>query len=99
MFRVGLAKADITAFKKGVGMLGYGQNFNTMESVETPLYARAVMFADNSDHLFCFVNVELCFITPSLKLGVLTRLARLAPELAIDESNLMLTQAISSFSQ
>ena len=49
MLQVGCAKADITAFKRGIGMLGYGQFFNTMEGIETPLYARAVTFVDEGE--------------------------------------------------
>ena len=90
MLQVGCAKAEITAFKRGVGMLGYGLFSNTMEAVETPLFARAVAF-DDDGKLFCFVNVELAFVTPSLKYGVLHLLSRQAPELALDDRNLMLT--------
>jgi len=37
MYLIGTGKGDITAFKKGVGLLGYGIHYNTMEEIETPL--------------------------------------------------------------
>ena len=89
MLRVGCGKAEITAFERGVGMLGYGQFPNRMEEIETPLYARAMMFSE--DELFCFVNVELAFVTPSLVCGVLHLLAQRAPELKIRDHQLMIT--------
>ncbi|MFN8286161.1 MAG: neutral/alkaline non-lysosomal ceramidase N-terminal domain-containing protein [Chitinophagales bacterium] len=92
MFEVGTGKGDITAFVKGVGMLGYGIYYNTMESVETPLSARAYVFIDkNTGRKFCFVNCEICFITIAIKKGVLKTLERKHPEFAYDEDNLMLT--------
>ena len=92
MYYAGTGKADITAFVKGVGMLGYGIHYNTMESVETPLTARAYIFIDKeTGKKICFVNCELCFITLAIKRGVLKDLERKHPELNYDEDNLMLT--------
>ncbi|HWB63405.1 MAG TPA: neutral/alkaline non-lysosomal ceramidase N-terminal domain-containing protein, partial [Chitinophagales bacterium] len=92
MYLAGTGKADITAFVKGVGMLGYGIHYNTMESVETPLWARAYVFVDKaSGRKVCFVNCEICFITVAIKKGVLKTLERKHPELNYDEDNLMLT--------
>ena len=92
MFQIGAAKTDITAFKKGVGMLGYGLYFNTMEEVESQLYARTFIFSDPSTQTkVCFVNCELGFITITLKKGVLKELRRRDPENGYDEDNLILT--------
>lgn len=91
MYLIGTGRADITAFVKGVGMLGYGIHYNTMESVETPLSARAFIFADEAGKKVCFVNCELCFITVAIKKGVLKRLHRKHPEFGYDEDNLMIT--------
>lgn len=89
MLQIGRAKADITAFKEGVGMLGYGIYYNIMESVETPLFARAFIFKNNEAKV-ALVNCELCFITPSLKRGVIKKLTRKNPELDYTDANLML---------
>ncbi len=92
MYFVGTGRGDVTAFVKGVGMLGYGIYYNTMEGVETPLSARAFIFKDEKNgKKICFVNCELGFITVALKKGVLKHLERQHPEFKYDEDNLMLT--------
>ena len=91
MYLVGTGKGDITAFVKGVGMLGYGIHYNTMEEVATSLSARAFVFKDKAGRKICFVNCEICFITIAIKKGVLKTLERKFPELNYDEDNLMLT--------
>jgi len=92
MYLVGTGKGDITAFMKGAGLLGYGIYYNTMESIETPLSARAFVFADAaSKRKICFVNCELCFVTIAIKKGVLKTLTRKYPEFGYDDDNLMLT--------
>ncbi len=92
MYLAGTGKGDITAFKKGAGMLGYGIHYNTMEEIETPLSARAFIFIDkNTARKICFVNCELGFITIALKKGVLKYLERHHADLNYSEDNLMLT--------
>lgn len=92
MYLVGTGRGDITAFVKGVGMLGYGVHYNTMEAIETPLSARAFVFADSkSGRKFCYVNCELAFITIAIKKGVLKALERKHPEFGYDEDNMLLT--------
>jgi neutral ceramidase len=90
MLQIGVAKADITAFKEGVGMLGYGIYYNIMESIETNLYSRAFVFK-NEDRKVAFVNCEICFITPSVKRGVVKKLSRKYPELNYSDANVLLT--------
>ncbi len=89
MYKIGTSKTDITAFIKGVGMLGYGMHFNTMEEIETPLYARAYTIDDGKKKLYLVV-CELCFITVALKAGVIKNLKRKYPDFGISEENLML---------
>src|SRR4051812_43648503 len=92
MYLAGTGRGDITAFVKGAGMLGYGIHYNTMESIETPLSARAFIFIDKvSGKKICFVNCELAFITIAIKKGVLKNLERHYPEYIYDEDNLMIT--------
>src|ERR1043165_6644593 len=92
MFLAGTGRGDITAFKKGAGMLGYGIHYNTMESIETPLNARAFIFIDSkTGHKICFVNCELGFLTVAIKKGVLKYLERHSPELNYTDENLMMT--------
>lgn len=92
MFLIGTGKADITAFERGAGMLGYGLYSHIALDVETPLYARAFVFEDTASGVrLVLVNCELCFITPSVKSGVVQRLADDFPEYGIGDDNLMLT--------
>lgn len=87
--KIGTAKADITAFVKGCGMLGYGLYFNTMESIETPLFARAFVI-NNGSRKIAIVVCELGFITIALKKGVLKELKKLHPEFGYEDDNLLL---------
>jgi neutral ceramidase len=89
MLQLGIGKTDITAFKEGVGMLGYGMYYNIMEEVETPLYARAMIFQNELTKV-CFVNCEIAFITPSLKRGVVKKLNRKYKELGYSNQNIVL---------
>jgi neutral ceramidase len=92
MFEIGAAKRDITAFKKGIGMMGYGMPFNTVEDIETPLYARAYFFRHvESGKQAVLVVAEMCFVTSSVKSGVMKRLTRRHPELGLTEENVLLS--------
>jgi len=92
MYSIGCGKADITAFVKGAGMLGYGMYFHTMEGVETPLYSRAFVIADSEKKTkVAIVNAELGFITIALKKGVLAELLKRKPDIGFTEENFMLT--------
>jgi len=92
MTEVGTGKADITAFVKGVGMMGYGQHQQTVEEIETPLSARAFIFKDTeSGKKVAFVNAEMCFITLAIKSGVIEKLKAEHPDLEFDNNNVMLT--------
>lgn len=86
---LGTGKADITAFKEGVGMLGYGQAFNIMENVATPLYARAFIFK-HKEKIVAYINCELGFITPSLKRGVVKKLRRKFDKKEYNNNNILI---------
>lgn len=92
MFEVGTGKADITGFKPGVGMLGYGMFHNRVDGVETNLNARAFVIKDlSSNKKVAFVNTETAFITISVKRGVMKRLKRKHAELGYDYDNVLMT--------
>ena len=89
MFEAGTAKADITPFAKGVGMMGYGMYHQKVEEIETPLTSRCTVFKDSeSGKKFAFVNAEICFITIAIKQAVIKKLP---PGLGFDDHNVMLT--------
>lgn len=92
MYEVGTAKVDITSFKKDVGMMGYGMFHNRVSGVETPLHARVFAFKDlTTKRKVVFVNAEICFITISIKRGVIKKLKRHHAELGYEADNVMLT--------
>ena len=92
MYEVGVAKADITAFKLGVGMMGYGMYFNIVKGVETDLFARAVVIRDTTTgKKVALVNAEICFVTIAIRRGVLKKLKRKHEELGFDDDSILLT--------
>jgi len=92
MFFVGTATTDITAFHPGTGMMGYGMHWNTVESVETPMLARAFFIREEQSVLpLVYVVCDMAFITPSIRNTVLKRLRRQHPDLPVHDTNLVLT--------
>lgn len=92
MYEVGVGKADITAFKLGVGMMGYGMYYNIVKGVETDLFSRAVVIRDTTTgKKVVLVNVEICFITIAIKRGVWKKLRRKHHDLGFDEDAVMIT--------
>ena len=92
MYEIGVGKADITAFKLGVGMMGYGMYFNIVKGVETDLFARAVVFRDTTTgKKVALVNAEICFITIAIRRGVMKKLQRKHEHLGFQEDSVMIT--------
>ncbi len=92
MYEVGTGKADITAFKKDVGMMGYGMFHNRITGVETPLKVRAFVIRDlTTKRKVVFVNAEIAFITISIKRGVMKKLKRHHAELGFEADNVLLS--------
>ena len=92
MYEVGVGKADITAFKLGVGMMGYGMYFNIVKGVETDLFSRAVAIRDTTTgKQVILVNAEIAFITIAIKRGVWKKLKRKHSDLNLAEDSIMIT--------
>lgn len=92
MYEIGVGKADITAFKLGVGMMGYGMYYNIVKGVETDLFARAVVIRDSkTGKKLVLVNAEICFITIAIRRGVIKKLERKYAHLEITEDAIMLS--------
>jgi neutral ceramidase len=92
MFEVGAAVKDITAFKKGIGMMGYGMHWNVVHDVETPLLVRAFVFKHpESGKTAALVVADMAFISLSIKRGVVKRIERKHPELGLHEENMLLS--------
>jgi neutral ceramidase len=92
MYEIGVGKVDITAFKLGVGMMGYGMYFNVVKGVETDLFARAAVFHDTTTgKKVALVNAEICFITIAIRRGVMKKLQRKYEHLGFKEDSVMIT--------
>jgi neutral ceramidase len=92
MFEVGAAIKDITAFKEGIGMMGYGMHFNIVHDIETPLLVRAFVFRHlETGKTSALVVAEMAFMTLSVKRGVVKRIERKHPEMGLHEENMLLS--------
>lgn len=92
MYKVGTAKVEITAFKKDIGMMGYGMTWNTVHDIETPLFARAFFFHHlPSAKNIVLVIAEMAFVTASIRQGVLKRLRRKHAHLDLQEADILLS--------
>jgi neutral ceramidase len=89
--QAGFAKKDMTAFVKGVGMMGYGQLHNIVEDVATPLTARAMFLKDSKGEIFILVHLEQAFVTIALKEALLNELNAAHPSWHLEERHLLLT--------
>ncbi len=89
--KTGVSKVAFDVYEKGLGMLGYGRDFNKFESKLDTIYARAFSFIDNAGNAFYFVNCELCFITPNLKKLIVETLQERFPNGDFHDKNIMIT--------
>lgn len=89
-FKVGMAKTEITTYKKGAGMLGYGMAFNVTEGVQTPLYARSFVLEDERKQKVAIVTCELCFIPSELKSSIVRLLQRDSATKDFTEENVLI---------
>ncbi|MFC2176029.1 neutral/alkaline non-lysosomal ceramidase N-terminal domain-containing protein [Bacteroidota bacterium] len=92
MYEIGVAKSDITAFKLGVGMMGYGMAFNIVKGIENDLFARAVVIRDTTTgKKVALVNAEMCMITIAIRRGVINKLKSEHQHLGFDQDAIMLS--------
>ncbi|MCX8112268.1 MAG: neutral/alkaline non-lysosomal ceramidase N-terminal domain-containing protein [Bacteroidia bacterium] len=89
MWRVGAAKANITYFEPGIGLLGWGNSRHVAHTVESQLYARAFCFQVGEEPPHFWIEADICFISVALRQEVFLRLKAHLPDLL--ESHLMIT--------
>lgn len=89
LLQVGVAKTEITAYERRLGMMGWGMLHNFVESVATPLHARA-FYIESSERRVVMVVAELAFISLALREEVCRRLREEHAELGLDLPNVML---------
>ena len=90
MYNVGVSKVEMTFFKEGIGMLGYGMYAQQLQGVETPQYARAFVVEQDGSKL-AFVCADFCFSTNYLKDYIIQQLQINHPTLGYTETNVMIT--------
>ena len=91
MDQAGFAKRDMTAFVKGVGMMGYGQLHNIVEEVATPLIVRAMFLKDSRGEIFILAHLEQAFVTIALKEALLQELNATHPSWKLEDRHLLMT--------
>ncbi|MBU6154032.1 MAG: neutral/alkaline non-lysosomal ceramidase N-terminal domain-containing protein, partial [Bdellovibrionales bacterium] len=94
--KVGAAKVDITPeLSKPLPLLGWGDPRHQARSISLPIHVRTVVFQDDAGAKLAFVCVEICFISESLRLGVMKGLKTppvdLAHERPFDDHEVVLT--------
>lgn len=91
MLEIGVAKTDITTYEPRLGMMGWGMLHNVVESVATPLHARAfVLVTPSSERRLVLVCCDLAFISLALRQRVHERLLQVLPEAGLGLAELML---------
>lgn len=91
MLKVGVAKTEITAYEPRLGMMGWGMLHNVVESVATPLHARAfVMEEPEGDRRLVLVCCELAFISLALRERVLEHLEAALPDADLGLAEVMM---------
>ncbi len=60
--KVGVYKEEITYFKAGVPMFGYGKSEHRAKAIQTPLYARAYVFDQGQITALVLAEIQSCTI-------------------------------------
>lgn len=89
MYLVGFSKKDITAFLKGIGMMGWCKPGNVVEDVESNLFARVVVI-EHDHQKVAIVVTETATMTLAMRQMVLKKLKKSYSHLGFDEKNVML---------
>jgi neutral ceramidase len=90
--KVGAARVDITPpIADPLPLLGWGDPHHLARTVSAPIHSRAVALEDSAGNRLVFVCVEICFISESIRLGVMKELRILGPEVSLEEHQVVLT--------
>ncbi len=83
---IGGSKEAINCAVPGVGMMGYGDVENTIESNERPIYSRAFVIQEENGKELAMVCSELCSISQAVKDAVIKQLEANFPGIYSDEN-------------
>jgi neutral ceramidase len=91
MLEIGAARTEITTYEPRLGMMGWGMLHNVVESVATPLHARAFVLHDPVTGVrVALVCCELVFVSLALRDEVCAILRSEHPDAGLDVDNVML---------
>lgn len=91
-YEVGFGKVEVTAYERGMGLLGWGREGNVALGVDEPLFARAmVVSCPQTQVAIAYACADLCFITAALRQRVLDLLRLEHPALGLGPHEVMLT--------
>jgi len=88
--KIGLAKSDMTCFIPGLGMMGYGQDHNRVQSVATPLMVRACAMEQYGE-FFIYACLEQCFVTIAISEAVIKRVIEKFPQFHFSAKNFIIS--------
>ena len=90
--KAGASRVEITpVLSEPLPLLGWGDPNHFAESVATPIHSRTVALEDAKGNRLVFVCVEICFISESIRLGVMKELTSLEHRYHFNESEVVLT--------
>lgn len=89
MWKVGVARANITYFEPGIGLMGWGNSRHVAHTVESQLYARAFCLQTAQSLPHFWVEIDTCFVSVALWQESFRRLAAHIPTL--EPAHLMIT--------
>lgn len=90
MWKVGIAKTEITAYEEGQGMFGYGMWYQNITKAATPLFARTYVLQSNNK-LLILICAELGMISIYMKHKVVEALQADLPNYNISDQNVLIT--------
>jgi neutral ceramidase len=90
--KAGAARVRITPdLTTPLPLLGWGDSKHLGKKASTEIYSRAVAFENQEGARLVFVCIEVCFVSESIRLGVLKRLRDREPDLAFEDHEIVLT--------
>ena len=90
--KAGASKVRITPeINDPIPLLGWGDAKHLAKKAVTEIYTRAVAFQNEQGSRLVLVCVEVCFVSESIRLGVMKRLRDREPDLGFEEHEIVLT--------
>jgi len=89
VWHVGAARALITYFEPGIGLMGWGNSRHVAHTVESQLYARAFCFRAGESPPHFWIEIDTCFVSLAIWQETFQRLKAFFPTL--EPAHLLIT--------